>query len=151
MSRSVHKTKKGVFGGKSKEEIRKMIKEGDPDIEDLAKKKSYKRKIKQQRILSKDDDYLGAEISCSEEVWAQIKQSLELDKYKWRTISGISRDTTLTQEQIRICLALHGSEVIKSSVPSKLGARLYTTRKHYRNKSTIWSRLESSILNRVVS
>lgn len=151
MSRSIHKTKKGVFGGKSKEEIRRMAEEGDPDAEELAKKKSYKRNKMQKRKASKSDKHTRAELDCSEEVWSQVKKSLEKDGYKWRTITGISKETRLPHEQIWYCLALHENEVIKSSLPSKSGASLYTTRVHYRKNSSFWGRLESSILNRVVS
>lgn len=44
MSRSIHKTRKGVFGGKSSQEIVAMIVEDDSDAEDIRKKHSYKNK-----------------------------------------------------------------------------------------------------------
>ena len=59
MSRSIHKTVKGVFGGKSASEINSMIDEDDSDVEDLRKKKSYKKskllECKEERNLKGSD------------------------------------------------------------------------------------------------
>ncbi len=49
MSRSIHKTVKGVFGGKSKSEINKMFEEEDPNIQDLFKKSEYKMSETEKR------------------------------------------------------------------------------------------------------
>ena len=51
MSRSIHKTKKGVFGGKSLAAIEKMIDENDSDVEDLGKKFAYKNAQRANRKL----------------------------------------------------------------------------------------------------
>lgn len=53
MSRSVHKTIKGVFGGKSVSTIDEMIRENDPDVEEIGKKYSYKNKERTKRKLLK--------------------------------------------------------------------------------------------------
>jgi len=44
MSKSIHQTTKGVFGGKGKKEITQMCRPGslDPDVEALLKKARYK-------------------------------------------------------------------------------------------------------------
>jgi len=49
MSRSRHETVKGVFGGKSKKEIKDMISENDPDVEGLRKKIRYKIESREKR------------------------------------------------------------------------------------------------------
>ncbi|MFH2044045.1 MAG: hypothetical protein ABIK92_02745 [Pseudomonadota bacterium] len=49
MSRSIHKTVKGVFGNKSQSQINKMINEDDPDVEELAQKSFYKSEQKNKR------------------------------------------------------------------------------------------------------
>jgi hypothetical protein len=51
MSRSIHKTIKGVFGEKSKFAINEMIAENDPDVEELGKKYSYKNTERAKRKL----------------------------------------------------------------------------------------------------
>ncbi len=53
MSRSIHKTVKGVFGGKSAREIDLMIEENDIDVEDLCKKYSYKISQQNKRAIEK--------------------------------------------------------------------------------------------------
>ena len=53
MSRSIHKTIKGVFGGKSKFVINEMIEENDPDVEELGKKYFYKNTEPAKRKLEK--------------------------------------------------------------------------------------------------
>lgn len=53
MSRSVHKTVKGVFGGKSSSEIETMIAEDDPDVVELLRKRSYKNDERARRAAEK--------------------------------------------------------------------------------------------------
>lgn len=56
MSRSIHKTVKGVFGGKSVKEMNTMIEENDPDVEDLGKKYAYKKEEKSKRKGSRQEE-----------------------------------------------------------------------------------------------
>ena len=49
MSKSIHKTTMGVFRGKPKAEISRMIAQRDDDIEALRKKAEYKSRELQQR------------------------------------------------------------------------------------------------------
>lgn len=53
MSRSIHKTVKGVFGNKSKSQINNMIIEDDPDVIELIKKSTYKKEQKNKRAIKK--------------------------------------------------------------------------------------------------
>ncbi len=53
MSRSIHKTIKGVFGGKSKSTINQMVSENDSDVEDLGKKYYYKNTERDRRKIAK--------------------------------------------------------------------------------------------------
>ncbi len=53
MSRSIHKTIKGVFGNKSKRQINKMINDEDPDLDELAQKFIYKKDKKNKREIEK--------------------------------------------------------------------------------------------------
>jgi hypothetical protein len=58
MSRSIHKTIKGVFGGKSKSAMNEMIAENDSDVEELGKKYSYKNTERSKRKLIKQTDII---------------------------------------------------------------------------------------------
>jgi hypothetical protein len=53
MSRSVHKTVKGVFGGKTESEIDDLIQSEDEDVLELARKYEYKRRARDQRSEQK--------------------------------------------------------------------------------------------------
>lgn len=61
MSRSIHKTVKGVFGGKSKSTMIQMIDENDPEVEELGKKYSYKNTERAERKLAKQTKNLDQE------------------------------------------------------------------------------------------
>lgn len=80
--------------------------------------------------------------------WDLIIKALENSKHKWRTINGISKETNLSTEVIEKELHLHADTIIKSSIPSTHGENLYTTRAHYRKKSSIIQRITSSIINK---
>jgi hypothetical protein len=49
MTRSIHQTRKRVFGGKSKTEIDNMFEKNDPDVMALVKKSVIKKRVKRQR------------------------------------------------------------------------------------------------------
>lgn len=49
MSRSRHETVKGVFGGKSKKEIKQMISDSNPDVQELRRKIRYKIETRYNR------------------------------------------------------------------------------------------------------
>ena len=55
MSRRIHKTIKGVFGGKSKKSINAMIEENDSDVEELGKKYAYKNEMREARRTAKHE------------------------------------------------------------------------------------------------
>ena len=75
--------------------------------------------------------------------------ALENDKYKWRTLSGLSVDSEMSVEEIRKFLEEHMDEVVQSSIPSNTGAALYTTRNHYRKNSSTLGAIRQSLTGRV--
>lgn len=83
--------------------------------------------------------------------WEKIREALENPQYKWRTIEGIARDTGYEVSTVLDCLATHEDLVLRSSVPTKEGHELFTTKERYRTTSTVWDRLESAITNKVQS
>lgn len=80
--------------------------------------------------------------------WDLIISALENPKYKWRTINGISKEINIDSDIIEKELHRHADIIIKSSIPSTHGEDLYTTRDHYRKKSSIIQRITSSIINK---
>ena len=81
--------------------------------------------------------------------WKKLEATLENDKYKWRTISGISTELNMPEDIIMRLIEEHADQIVKSSVPSKTGADLYSTRKHYRKKSSVLSAISQSLTGRV--
>lgn len=82
--------------------------------------------------------------------WQSIKQALENPNFKWRTISGVAKETGLPPITIVNSLSQHVDYVIRSSIPSTNGEDLFTTREHYQEKSTLWDRIENIITNKVI-
>ena len=80
--------------------------------------------------------------------WEQILKALENSKYKWRTLNGISKETGLDVQIVKDQIDRHSDTIIKSSIPSEDGEDLYTTRSHYRNKSSFLEKIKISIINR---
>lgn len=81
--------------------------------------------------------------------WEQIREALEDPHYKWRTIEGIANDTGIALSTVIESLAAHDDLVFRSSIPTKEGQDLFTTKERYRKTSTVWDRLESAITNKV--
>jgi len=82
-----------------------------------------------------------------EEVQAVLK-ALENEKYKWRTIDGISQETGLSAEQVLEVLSSSSDKIVKSSIPSPEGKSLFTTRKHFRKSANTFEKVMSAIKNR---
>ena len=81
--------------------------------------------------------------------WQKLEAALENDSYKWRTISGISVELDMPEETILRLIEDHADQIVKSSVPSKTGEDLYSTRKHYRKKSSVLGAISQSLTGRV--
>lgn len=80
--------------------------------------------------------------------WDKILKALENPDYKWRTLKGISKDTGIEPDIIKKEIYSNLDSIIKSSIPSEDGEDLYTSRPHYRKKSSFFDKLTSSIKNK---
>ena len=74
-----------------------------------------------------------------------VKKALESDKYLWRTIDGVVRETKLPKEEVLHVLKDIEAEVIQSDVPSIDGQTLFTTRRHFQQKAAFRDRLSKSL------
>jgi hypothetical protein len=81
--------------------------------------------------------------------WTKLKTALENPKYEWRTLRGLVREAGLDESELLAEMKLHEDEIIRSSIPSKSGEDLFTTRDHYRKKASFWDRLTSSVQMKV--
>jgi hypothetical protein len=78
-------------------------------------------------------------------------RALENPKYKWRTITGISKETLLKPEEVNIIIN-HLNKVgvvISSSDQGPNGEKLYTTRQNYLLKRSTISRILSSLSDEI--
>jgi pantoate kinase len=83
--------------------------------------------------------------------WDEVKKSLEDARYQWRTIRGVAKETSLTQEEVHKIIKMHAQEVIKSSVAADSGEELFTTRQHFRRRQSVVAKIASSLTSRVSS
>ena len=61
--------------------------------------------------------------------WPLVLKALEDPRWKFRTISSISRETGLSVEDVKIQLKMHGELIYQAVHPDKFGQTLYTTTK----------------------
>lgn len=78
----------------------------------------------------------------------KIIKAFENPKYKWRTIGGVAKEIGTSQEAVKRIIDAQLNDIIKSSVPDKSGEELYTTRRHYRQKTSVLNRFVAAIKNR---
>jgi len=81
--------------------------------------------------------------------WEKVQKALENPKYKWRTVTGVATATGLDPITVVSSISNHPDIVIQSTIPSTNGEELFTTRKHYREKSSVLEVIVSSIKNKV--
>lgn len=100
-------------------------------------------------VYERKDGGTWEEIPYVGQVWPNVKSALQNPAFKWRTLEGIVKETGLDAATIGAILATNEGEIIKSSIPDQKGNNLFTTREHYREKSSILERLQNAITNKV--
>jgi hypothetical protein len=83
----------------------------------------------------------------NDEIQAVIS-ALGETKYKWRTISGISKETGISAEKIQEIITSNPEHIIQSSALSPEGEALFTTREKHQKETSTWSRIGLAIRNR---
>lgn len=68
--------------------------------------------------------YSGSPGSDAE--WHTVRQALANDKWDFRTVDGIARETGIAADRVLEILESHPGEVRKSMVPDNKGRVLYT-------------------------
>jgi hypothetical protein len=79
----------------------------------------------------------------------KVLRALENPQFDWRTIEGISKETGLAVEAIRMALENLKDIVIRSSIPASDGRSLYTTRRHYNSRQSLLTRSLSAVTGSV--
>lgn len=83
----------------------------------------------------------GANSSEVVPVSDRIIDALEDPRWDWRTVDGISRDTGIPPEDVRVFLARSGATVVMSVARDRRGRALFTTRERYRKGHSLMERL----------
>ncbi len=87
-------------------------------------------------------------MSISEKKIKAVMKALENEKFKWRTIDGVSKETGLSTDQVIDVLGGASDKIVRSSIQSPEGKALFTTRENFRKKSSAVERILGAIKNR---
>ncbi len=79
-----------------------------------------------------------------------VVAALEDARHKWRTVNGVSEQTSLSKEDVFEALIqlIDADVVIRSTVPSASGEALYATHDHYKRFTSLSKRLGAAFRNR---
>lgn len=80
---------------------------------------------------------MGASDHDVQKVFAALKN----DKYKWRTIRGVSKEAGVTEDLVRQVLKEKEAEIVQSSVPSTKGEDLFASRETFESRSSFGERM----------
>lgn len=81
------------------------------------------------------------------ENYKKVLKALVDEKYKYRTISGISNSTGLTMQKVQEELSTHGEEIVVLSRKNQRRERLYTTREHYKKTASLTEKAIGAFIN----
>lgn len=100
-------------------------------------------------VYERKDGCEWQEVTYEWREWPKVQSALESEKYKWRTVEGIVKETGLDAVTVVGSLSANASTVMKSTISDRAGRDLFTTKEHYREKSSLWERFQSVLTNKV--
>ena len=74
--------------------------------------------------------------------------ALDDKKYKWRTISGLSKATGISPNRVKQLISENSGLIMQSSALSPAGEPLFTTRTKHNKEASAWARIGSALRNR---
>ncbi len=78
-----------------------------------------------------------------------VWKALENPDYSWRTIEGLASETALEPGVVLSVISHLEGEIVRSSIKSKDGQELYSTRNHFRKFASPTTRLMGALKNRL--
>ncbi len=78
-----------------------------------------------------------------------VMKALEDEKFKWRTLKGIATQLSVNENGIEAVIEDNQDTVVQSSIPSRSGKKLYSTREHYRRVSSGFDRFLGGLKGRI--
>jgi hypothetical protein len=112
------------------------------------KKESNKISSKKGAVNLKNSDLKINSLGFDYKNVSQVINALENPNYKWRTISGIARETGINPQTITSIVAV-SDKVVKSSRQSIDGQDLFTTRSRFNAIASSGEKLIGAIKNRL--
>ena len=79
---------------------------------------------------------------------AQIAEAINQSPYKWRTIKGIAKQLSSSDELVMQAIN-NSSDFVKSKLPNEHGEALYTTLSKYKEDKSIFKRFLGAGANTV--
>ena len=86
---------------------------------------------------------------ANREITEKVIRALEDDKYQWRTVRGVASSTGLAEEEVLAVIEENEDLIVRSSVPSKSGEALFTTRKHSKGRGAVFGKILGAFKGRV--
>lgn len=74
--------------------------------------------------------------------------ALDDKKYKWRTISGLSKATGISPDRVKQLISENSGLIIQSSALSPAGESLFSTRSKHSKEASTWEKIGSALRNR---
>ena len=79
-----------------------------------------------------------------------IVSAFENPNFKWRTVPGVARELSVTEQTVFHVIDTNKRLFVQSSIPSKQGVPIYTTRRHFRRTSKPIDRVIGAFKNRAI-
>ncbi len=85
---------------------------------------------------------LNENLQVDDQIDAKLIAELENEKYDWRTLVGLMRDTGLTLGALREkLLSLGRRGIVVQATDPRTGEEVFTTREYYNKKRSLWDKL----------
>lgn len=85
-----------------------------------------------------------------DDVVKAVIQALENPRFNWRTIQGISEETSLSRDVVIEALSRVAEIIVKSPGAADDGSDLFTTRDHFRKEGGVTAKFMGAIKNRIL-
>jgi dihydroorotate dehydrogenase (NAD+) catalytic subunit len=95
--------------------------------------------------------FIGLEIRFDDTAAQRVLDALNNQRYEWRTIKGVAKETALGEPQVAALIAdlSETNEIVKSGARSQEGSELFASRSHFRERASIGDKVLGALLNRI--
>lgn len=132
---------------------------GDLHTVDTCQCRAYIRPLQQKLMapLSTGRIYLSRQTEENSQKGNDVEKvnldtvisALEKPDYKWRTVRGVAKDSQLAESEVLEVLTEHPDLIVQSTVLSKTGESLFSTRRHIRKRASLGEKLIGAFKYRI--